>query len=74
MSNGMFTVTGVPAGVYTLKASATGFFAYSYTINVTADINAGTYADFHLSPVLPANTYRAVLTWGAWPAGKVHTS
>jgi hypothetical protein len=68
-SDGMYTVTGVTPGVYTLKVAATGYIAYTQTLNVTSDVNAGTYADFHLSPVLPQDTFRIVLTWGSWPSG-----
>jgi hypothetical protein len=66
-SQGLFTISGVLTGQYTLSGMASGFSPSQSSIDVQQDIGAGGAADLVLSPQLPANQWRAVLTWGAQP-------
>lgn len=63
-ASGKFT-SSLPAGYYTAEISKggfiTGYFNISVLNNSTSSINAT------LSPILAANEYRIVLTWGAKP-------
>jgi len=63
-SNGQFSIE-LPAGTYTGLAKANGYIQASFTFVVIA--NETTTKDISLSPVLPENEVRIVLTWGETP-------
>lgn len=65
-NNGEFDAEGVPQGVITLSVSKEGFIGAEKTITVVGSIS-GAVADISMSPVLPRDGWRAVLTWGRTP-------
>ena len=68
-SQGMYSFADLPAGNYSIAASAAGFSNASLQIALaSANVPAGTIADFSLSPVLPAGGYRIVVRWGSQPS------
>jgi len=67
-ADGSYTFTGLTAGVYTVIAAANNYFKTQISVNLTKDVNFGTFGDLVLAPVAPAGTYRVVLTWGSYPA------
>jgi len=66
-SNGAFDAEGVPTGEIRMLVNKDGYISAEKTITVTGSIS-GAVADLFLSPVLPLDGWRAVLTWGASPA------
>jgi len=65
ITNGTYSITLTP-GTYTAEVSLTGYITSYFTVTASAStvITSGSYA---LSPVLGANQFRVVLTWGATP-------
>jgi len=57
----------MPAGNVDLKVDIAGFIGNSKNIDVEGNIPSGDKADVILSPVLPADGWRAVLTWDKDP-------
>jgi hypothetical protein len=59
---------GIPLtpGTYTVELSSSGFITAFFTVTATVG-NPPPSQNFALSPVLGANQFRVVLTWGATP-------
>ena len=67
-SNGMYSFAKVSGGEVNITAGDnSGYINSTISLNVTSDIPAGTSADIIVSPSQPANSMRAVLTWGFTP-------
>lgn len=64
-TNGIYTIPELPAGSYTLEASASGYLRT--TRSVTVANGATSQANFSLSPLLVRGELRFVLGWGAQP-------
>jgi hypothetical protein len=58
-SNGAFSFASVPAGTYTLTASATGYQTASASITVTAGHNAN--LNLHLASTIPSGSVQGVV-------------
>jgi len=65
-SQGSFTFSEVPPGDVKLEASKHGFVTGSKALQIDADMSGGP-VDLALSPLLPPDGWRAVLTWGMEP-------
>ena len=65
--NGVFDAEGVPTGEVRVSVTKDGYISAEKTITVAGDI-FGAFADISLSPVLPHDGWRVVLTWGQSPA------
>eukprot|EP01129_Flabellula_baltica_P017235 TRINITY_DN948_c0_g1_i1.p1 TRINITY_DN948_c0_g1~~TRINITY_DN948_c0_g1_i1.p1 ORF type:complete len:297 (+),score=52.35 TRINITY_DN948_c0_g1_i1:91-981(+) len=68
-SSGRYTLPDdIPAGTYSVSASATGYVSLSKSVEVSADITSQ-YADLYMSPSFGGlDSYRIVLTWGYYPS------
>lgn len=66
-SNGRYTISGIPAGYYTVEASIQDFVTGYANILVLAN-NPKTDCDFTITPVLSDDEIRIVLTWGDQPS------
>jgi hypothetical protein len=67
-AGGVYTLTGVPQGNYTLAASATGFLNTQVPISITAGQTLT--QNLSLSPTLPAGEIRITLNWTKNGAGQ----
>ena len=65
-ANGTYSISLAP-GTYTVEVSLTGYIT-SFFSAVSAVGNAPAAQNFPLSPLLGANEFRIVLSWGATPA------
>jgi hypothetical protein len=63
---GAFTINGIPAGTYTLNATAGGYYDDSYQ-TVSVGLETINYPDLVMAPVLAAGEIRIVLSWGPRP-------
>jgi hypothetical protein len=61
-----YTITLAP-GTYTVEVSLSGYITSFFTV-IAREGNAPPNQNFPLSPVLGANEFRIVLSWGATPA------
>ncbi len=62
---GNYTLTGVPTGSQTVRASANGYFSFEQAVQINPNQTAS--LNFVLSPTLATGEMRIVLTWGADP-------
>jgi hypothetical protein len=66
-NNGVYLISNLPAGNYTAEASGTGYSTAFFTVlcigNTTTPNQNGV-----ISPILPSDQIRIVLTWGATPS------
>ena len=65
--SGVYSFPEVPAGNYTMEASAPGFLRNTQT-GVSATVNTNTVVNFTLSPLLASGQLQLVLTWGQSPS------
>jgi hypothetical protein len=62
-SSGKYSLD-LPAGTYTAATSMAGYIDFSREVVVVGPISVGSDADLSPSKVLPAGSWRIVLTWG----------
>jgi len=62
-SSGHFDAEGVPEGQVMMSAGMGRFISGNKLVNVEGSEISGLAADLHLSPVLPSDGWRIVLTW-----------
>jgi hypothetical protein len=65
-AQGTYSVPGLPPGIYTLEARASGFLRNTQG-NIDIVRGQNTEVNFSLSPLLSAGSLRLVLTWGETP-------
>ena len=65
-ANGTYTI-GLAPGNYTVEVSLTGYITSFFTATASTG-NAPPSQNFPLSPLLGANEFRIVVSWGATPA------
>jgi hypothetical protein len=66
-SIGEFNLAGVKQGKAIIKYSATGYINAELKLDVQNNIQSGTIADIAMSPKMPKDSWRAVLSWGKKP-------
>lgn len=66
-SRGLYDTPAVPVGNVIIGVSRDGFITAHQSLLVEGEISAGGFADVSISPLLPADGWRAVLTWGEKP-------
>jgi len=66
-SQGIFSARGVPSGQVTLEISKDGFIHSEKELQVEGSVMSGSGADVVISPNLPEDGWRVVLTWGKKP-------
>jgi len=64
---GQYVKEGLPPGKWEIEASAPGYITGKVEKMVEANVAVGTGADVIISPTLPVDGWRAVLTWGKKP-------
>jgi hypothetical protein len=67
-TNSGYSFPSLPAGTYHINATLAGFDSAGVVVHiVNSSIPVGTTGDIILSPKLPSDHYRVVLTWGPYP-------
>ncbi len=66
-SNGHYSFSGVPTGYYTVEAEGYGYVT-GYSNILILSRGAKDDFDFSITPILPENEVRIVLTWGEYPS------
>ena len=64
--NGDFIINNIPYGQYTALLTKDGYI--STHLNMKIDANSNDTYDLSMSPILPQNELRIVLTWGQTPS------
>jgi hypothetical protein len=65
-SNGRYNISNVPTGYYTIEASRSGYVT-GYSNIIVLSENPKLDNDFTITPIIPENEIRIVLTWGRNP-------
>lgn len=65
-ASGKYNITNVPTGYYTIEASRPGYVT-GYSNLIVLSENPKLDNDFTITPIIPENEIRIVLTWGRNP-------
>lgn len=66
-NRGAFDAEGVPSGDVEVVVTKDGYINAAKELHITGSVSTGAGADISMSPVLPPDGWRVVLTWEASP-------